>query len=156
MVKTALVPDNLKGKKLPDPHYGYGIVNPWQGLIKKLPAGSKDGPLPALREDSSQASRDGKAAKSGNDAGMSTGLIIGIAGGVVGLLVVVLIFVLVVRKKSGRNGPPPGGSGGYGGPGGPGGAGGFVGYPVNPNPYQQQPGGPGSYPSAPPVQPPGR
>ncbi|MFF3547390.1 S8 family serine peptidase [Streptomyces platensis] len=158
LVKTAVLPDSMKGKKLPDPHYGYGIVNPWQALIKKMPAGSENGPLPALKDGSSKASGSGKDAQQAteSDKGMSTGVIIGIVGGVVGLLVVVLIVVLVVKKKSGRNGPPPGGPGGFGGPGGPGGPGGFVPHPPNPNGYQQQPSAPGSYPSAPPTQPPGR
>ncbi|MGW8552149.1 S8 family peptidase [Streptomyces tubercidicus] len=154
MVKTAVLPDSMKGKKLPDSHYGYGIVNPWQALIKKLPAGSENGPLPALKDGSSKGSGDGKGSEQAGK-GMSPGVIIGIVGGVVGLLVVVLIVVLLVKKKNRRNGPPPGGSGGYGGPGGQGGPGGFVPYPSQPNPYQQ-PGVPGSYPSAPPVQPPGR
>ncbi|MEU8685700.1 S8 family serine peptidase [Streptomyces sp. NPDC048611] len=156
LVKTAGLPDDMRGKKLPDPHYGYGFIRPSKALTANIPAGSKDGPLPPLSDASSKAAGDGKAVKSDTDEGMGMGIIVGIVGGVVGLLVVVLIVVLVAKKKSGRNGPPPGGSGGYGGLGGQGGPGGFVGYPVNPNPYQQQPGGPGSYPSAPPVQPPGR
>ncbi|MGA5565403.1 S8 family peptidase [Streptomyces platensis] len=151
LVKTAVLPDSMKGKKLPDAHYGYGIVNPWQALIKKMPAGSENGPLPALKDGSSKASgKAQQAAESGK--GMSTGVIIGIVGGVVGLLVVVLIVVLVIKKKNGRNGPPPGGPGGYGGPGGPGG---FVPHPPNSG-YQQQPSAPGAYPSAPPTRPPGQ
>ncbi len=162
LVKTAVLPDSMKGKKLPDPHYGYGIVNPWQALIKKMPAGSKNGPLPALSEGSSKGSGSGKDAQQAADSakGMSTGVVIGIVGGVVGLLVVVLIVVLMVKKKNGRNGPPPGGPGGpggYGGYGGPGGPGGFAPpYPSTPNPYQQQPTAPGWHPPAPPMQPPGR
>jgi type VII secretion-associated serine protease mycosin len=150
LVKTAILPDSMKGRKLPDVHYGYGIVNPWQALIKKMPAGSENGPLPALKDGSSKASGNGKDAQ---QAGMSTGVIIGIVGGVVSLLVVVLIVVLVVKKKNGRNGPPSGGPGGYGGPGGPGG---FVPQPPYPG-HQQQPSAPGWHrPSAPPTQPPGR
>ncbi|MFE7545243.1 S8 family peptidase [Streptomyces platensis] len=161
LVKTAILPDSMKGKKLPDSHYGYGIVNPWQALIKKMPAGSTNGPLPFLSEDSSKApgigNGAGQAAES--DKGMSTGVILGIVGGAVGILVVVLIVVLLVNKKNRRNGPPPGGPGGYGGfggPGGPGGPGGFVPYPPSPNGYQQQPSAPGWHPPAPPAQPQGR
>ncbi|WP_405841906.1 S8 family serine peptidase [Streptomyces platensis] len=153
LVKTAVLPDSMKGKKLPDRHYGYGIVNPWQALIKKMPAGSENGPLPALKDGSSKASSKDAQQAADSDNGMSTGVIIGIVGGVVGLLVVVLIVVLVVNKKNRRNGPPPGGPGGYGGPGGPGGPGGFVSYPPNPNGYQQQPSAPGWHPPAPPTQP---
>ncbi|MGW8552150.1 S8 family peptidase [Streptomyces tubercidicus] len=155
MVKTAVLPDSMKGKKLPDSHYGYGIVNPWQALIKKLPAGSKNGPLPALKDDSSKGSGGGKGSEQAAK-GRGPGVIIGVVGGVVGLLVVVLIVVLLVKKKNRRNGPPPGGPGGYGGPGGQGGPGGFVPYPSHPNPYQQQPSAPGFYPPAWPTQPPGR
>lgn len=118
LAKTAILPDSMKGKKLPDRHYGYGIVNPWQALIKKMPKGSENGPLPALKDGSSNASSKDAQQAAESEKGMSTGVIIGIVGGVVGLLVVVLIVVLVVKKKNGRNGPPPGGPGGYGGPGG--------------------------------------
>ncbi|MGW8976593.1 S8 family peptidase [Streptomyces platensis] len=152
LVKTAILPDSMKGKKLPDRHYGYGIVNPWQALIKKMPKGSENGPLPVLKDGSSNASSKDAQQATESDNGMSTGVIIGIVGGVVGLLIVVLIVVLVVKKKNGRNGPPPGGPGGYGGPGGPGG---FVPHPPHPG-HQQQPSAPGAYPSAPPTQPPGR
>ncbi|WP_330478780.1 S8 family serine peptidase [Streptomyces platensis] len=154
LVKTAGLPDDMKGKKLPDPHYGYGFIRPSKALTANIPAGSENGPLPALKDGSSKASGSGKDAQQAteSDKGMSTGVIIGIVGGVVGLLVVVLIVVLVVKKKNGRNGPPPGGPGGYGGPGGPGG---FVPHPPNPG-HQQQPSAPGAYPSAPPTQPPGR
>ncbi|MFE1176061.1 S8 family serine peptidase [Streptomyces sp. NPDC058773] len=155
LVKTAGLPDDMKGKKLPDPHYGYGFIRPSKALTANIPAGSKNGPLPALSEDSSKASGSGKDAEKAtqSDAGMSTGVVIGIVGGVVGLLVVVLIIVLVVKKKSGRNGPPPGSSGGPSGPGGPGS---FVPQPPAPGPYQQQPSAPGAYPQAPPTHPPGR
>ncbi|MGA5565405.1 S8 family peptidase [Streptomyces platensis] len=145
LVKTAGLPDDMKGKKLPDPHYGYGFIRPSKALTANIPAGSKNGPLPALDGGSSKASGSGKGAQQAteSDKGMSTGVIIGIVGGVVGLLVVVLIVVLVIKKKNGRNGPPPGG------------AGGFVPHPPNSG-YQQQPSAPGAYPSAPPTQPPGR
>ncbi|UYB39630.1 S8 family serine peptidase [Streptomyces sp. Je 1-4] len=154
LVKTAGLPDDMKGKKLPDPRYGYGFIRPSKALTANIPAGSKNGPLPPLSDGSSKESGDGKDAQQAteSDKGMSTGVIIGIVGGVVGLLVVVLIVVLVVKKKSGRNGPPPSGPSGFGGPGG---SGGFVPHPPNSG-YQQQPSAPGSYPSAPPTQPPGR
>ncbi|MGA4953814.1 S8 family serine peptidase [Streptomyces lydicamycinicus] len=145
LVKTAGLPDDMKGKKLPDPHYGYGFIRPSKALTANIPAGSENGPLPALKDGSSKASGSGKDAQQAteSDKGMSTGVIIGIVGGVVGLLVVVLTVVLVVKKKNGRNGPPPGGPGG------------FVPHPPNSG-YQQQPSAPGAYPSSPPTQPPGR
>ncbi|MFG2213126.1 S8 family serine peptidase [Streptomyces sp. NPDC048638] len=162
LVKTAGLPDDMKGKKLPNPHYGYGFIKPWKALTADVPAGSKNGPLPALSGDSSSSSPKAPGKANGaepdpkfHDNGLSTGAIIGIVGGVVGLLVVVLVVVLVVKKKNRRNGPPPGGPGGYGGPGGPGAPGGFV--PQPSGPHQQQPSAaPGSYPPAPPTQPPGQ
>ncbi|MFG2098718.1 S8 family serine peptidase [Streptomyces sp. NPDC048612] len=156
LVKSAVVPDDKKGAKLPDPHYGYGTIRPYTALTKDIPAGSKNGPLPALDGGSSPGSaKDAEqGAKIDSDKGMSTGALVGIfAGGAVVLAIVLGIVIVAVRKKNRRNGPPSGGPGGYGGPGG---SGGFVPHPPNPNSYQQQPSGPGSYPSAPPTQPPGR
>ncbi|MFE6743985.1 S8 family serine peptidase [Streptomyces tubercidicus] len=152
LVKTAGLPNDMKGKKLPDSHYGYGFIRPFKALTADIPAGSENGPLPALKDGSGKEAGDGKGSEQAAK-GMSPGVIIGIVGGVVGLLVVVLIVVLVVKKKNRRNGPPPGG---FGGPGGQGGPGGFVPYPSQPNPYQQQPSAPGAYPPAWPAQPPGR
>ncbi|MFI2186031.1 S8 family peptidase [Streptomyces sioyaensis] len=156
LIKTAGIPVDKKNMKLPDPHYGYGFIKPYSALTKNVPAGSKNGPFPALKggassNASSAAGNDGASAKINSDKGMSTGAIIGIAAGVVVVLIIILVVVLVAKKK-GRNGPPPGGPGGFGGPGGPGGPGGFVPHPQGP--YQQQPGAPGSYPQAPPMQPP--
>ncbi|WP_030414178.1 S8 family serine peptidase [Streptomyces sp. NRRL S-1448] len=162
LIKTAGIPVDKQDMKLPDAHYGYGFIRPLSALTKNVPAGSKDGPFPALKSGassnpSSAAGNNGIDPKINSDKGMSTGAIIGIAAGVVIVLVIVLVVVLVAKKKNRRNGPPPGGPGGFGGPGGPGGPGGFVPHPPNPNnSYQQQPGGPGAYPPAPPTQPPGR
>ncbi|ARF57725.1 S8 family peptidase [Streptomyces gilvosporeus] len=158
LIKTAGIPVG-KHMQLPDQHYGYGFIKPYSALTKNVPAGPKDGPFPALKgqggasgnPSSATAGNDDSAAKINSDKGMSTGAIIGIVGGVVVILVIILVVVLVAKKKNGRNGPPPGG---YGGPGGPGGPGGFM--PNQQQPYQQQPGAPGSYPPAPPTQPPGR
>ncbi|MER6309237.1 S8 family serine peptidase [Streptomyces sp. NPDC001657] len=159
LVKTAGLPEDKKGMKLPDAHYGYGFIKPYSALTKDVPAGSKNGPFPALKsggssDPSSAAGNNAPGPKIESDKGLSMPFIILIA--VVGLvvLVIVVVVVLVAKKKNRRNGPPPGGPGGFGGPGGPGG---FVPHPPNPNnSYQQQPGGPGAYPPAPPTQPPGR
>lgn len=159
LIKTAGIPVDQQDMKLPDPHYGYGFIRPLSALTKNVPAGSKDGPFPALKggassDPSSAAGNNGVNPKINSDKGMSTGAIIGIAAGVLVVLVIILVVVMVAKKKNGRNGPPPGG---FGGPGGPGGPGGFVPHPPNPQgPYQQQPSAPGSYPPAPPTQPPGR
>lgn len=183
LVKTAGLPPGQTGMKLPDPHYGYGFIRPFRALTNDIPAGSKNGPLKTPEVEPAPAAggasapgapgTGGDQASEHEDSGLGTFAIVGIAAGV--LVVVAVIVVVVVRqKKNDRNGPPPGGSGGFGGPGGPG----FV--PQQPGPYQhpapyQQPGpyqhpgpyphsgayqpqqgAPGTFPSAPPVQPPGR
>ncbi|MFE2226861.1 S8 family peptidase [Streptomyces kronopolitis] len=46
LVKTAGLPKDKQGLKLPDAHYGYGFIQPGPALRKDIPAGSKEGPLP--------------------------------------------------------------------------------------------------------------
>ncbi|UZJ29303.1 S8 family serine peptidase [Streptomyces endophytica] len=161
LIKTAGIPVDKQDMKLPDTRYGFGFIKPYSALTKDVPAGSKNGPFPALKsggssDPSSAAGNNEAGPKIQSDKGLSMPFIILVA--VVGLVVLVIVLVIVlVAKKKRRNGPPPGGPGGFGGPGGPGGPGGFVPHPPNPNnSYQQQPGGPGAYPPAPPTQPPGR
>lgn len=170
LVKTAALPPGQENLKLPDPHYGYGIVRPYSALTKDVPTGSKNGPL-RIPKAAPSAGKDGPnapgASSSGGDqaseqkgSGLGTGAIVGIAAG--GLVVVAIIVIIAVRSKNRRNGPPPGGPGGYGGPGGPGFAGQQPGpYQQQPAPYQQpgayqqQPGAQG-FPPVPPNQPPGQ
>ncbi|WP_411123204.1 S8 family peptidase [Streptomyces sp. x-19] len=159
LIKTASLPADQQGTSLPDQHYGYGSINPLSALTKDVPAGSKDGPFPALGGGSSGPSSDPSSAAGDNNGnltiqshkGLSAPFIILMLVVVVVLLVIVVVVVMVVRKKNRRNGPPPGG---FGGPGGPGG---FMPYQQQ-APYQQQPGpgAPGSYPQGPPTQPPGQ
>ncbi|MFH8557975.1 type VII secretion-associated serine protease mycosin [Streptomyces celluloflavus] len=155
LVKTAGLPKDKKDLKLPDARYGYGFIKPYSALTKDIPAGPKNGPLEALADAPSADSPK----ESGNDnqqariqeKGMSTGAVIGLAAGGVVALVAILFVVLAIRNKNRRNGPPPGGAGGFGGSGrGPSGSD-FA--PQPPNPCQQWPG---SHPSGPSVQPPGR
>ncbi|MFB6608223.1 S8 family serine peptidase [Streptomyces noursei] len=156
LIKTASLPADQQGTSLPDQHYGYGSINPLSALTKDVPAGSKDGPFPALGGGPSGPSSDPSSAAGDNSGnltiqshkGLSAPFIILMLVVVVVLLVIVVVVVMVVKKKNRRNGPPPGG---FGGPGGPGG---FM--PYQQQPYQQQPGAPGSYPQGPPTQPPGQ
>ncbi|MGW2027973.1 S8 family serine peptidase [Streptomyces decoyicus] len=179
LVKSAGLPPGQKGLQLPDSRYGYGFIQPLKALTADISPGSKNGPLktpqadPAADTGGTTAGNDNQQASGQQEEGIGTGAIVGIAVGV--LVVVAIIVIAVVRqKKNDRNGPPPGGSGGFGGPGGPG----FV--PQQPGPYQHpapyqqpgpyqppgpyphsgayqpQPGAPGTFPSAPPVQPPGQ
>ncbi|MEU7182774.1 MULTISPECIES: S8 family serine peptidase [Streptomyces] len=155
LVKTAGLPEDKKGLKLPDAHYGYGFIKPYSALTKDIPAGSPNGPLEVAGDGSSSKSSQGPGADLQQakikEKGMSVGAVIGLAAGGVVVFALIVVAFLVLRKKNRRNGPPPGDAGGFGesgrGPNGPGFA------PQPPNPYQQQPG---SYPSGPPVQPPGR
>ncbi|MFH8552668.1 S8 family peptidase [Streptomyces celluloflavus] len=152
LVKTAGLPKDKQDLRLPDARYGYGFIKPYSALTKDIPAGPKNGPFEAAGDSSSSNSSEGlggdpQQAKI-KEKGMSAGAVIGMAaGGFVVLVIVLAVVVITIRKKNRRNGPPPGGFGGPGAsPSGPG----FM--PQPPSPHQQ----PGSYPSAPPVQPPGR
>ncbi|MFG2864644.1 S8 family serine peptidase [Streptomyces sioyaensis] len=160
LVKTAALPPGQENLKLPDAHYGYGIIRPYSALTKDVPTGSKNGPLKTPKTEPSAGAGGATSGASGsgsdqNESRLGTGAIVGIAAGV--LVVVAIIVIIAVRSKNRRNGPPPGVPGGYGGPGGPGFAPQQPGpYQQQPGPYQHQPGAPGSYPPVPPTQPPGQ
>ncbi|WP_353945084.1 S8 family serine peptidase [Streptomyces sp. HUAS MG91] len=165
LVKSAGLPASAKNLTLPDEHYGYGYIQPLAALTRKIPAGSKNGPLKidelnaAIGKDGGSASGSpapestSSAASADSDSGgLTPGVIIGI---IVGALVVLAIIVVVVvrsRKKNG-SGPPPPPGGGWGGGGQPG----QPQYPAQqqyPGSYPQQaPPAPGSYPQAPPQPP---
>ncbi|MFI9081802.1 S8 family serine peptidase [Streptomyces sioyaensis] len=163
LVKSAGLPPGKKGLELPDPHYGYGFIQPLKALTADIPAGSKNGPLKTPKADSSagvggaSAGSGGQQASGEKDEGLGAGAIVGIAAGVL-VVVAVIVIVVVRQKKNGRNGPPPGGPGGYGGPGFPQQPGPYQQQPApyqQPGAYQQQPGAQG-YPPVPPNQPPGQ
>ncbi|MFF4651443.1 S8 family serine peptidase [Streptomyces sp. NPDC001380] len=150
LVKTAYVPEELKGRKLPDPHYGYGIIRPYKALTADIPPGPEEGPLPRAAAPGASAGsgttpQSGAPAPSGNgpgtaaaqDDGLSTGALVGIAAGGVALLVVVVVVIAAVSRGRRR---PPGGPGGPQGPGG-GHPGTAPPYPPQPWPAQAQPGG---------------
>ncbi|MFD0168843.1 S8 family serine peptidase [Streptomyces decoyicus] len=161
LVKTAGLPDAMKGKKLPDRRYGYGFIKPYKALTADVPAGPENGPLPALSESAPEAPAKSKSSGGHYEPKGNKVAIISTIGGVVVLLIVIVVVVTVTVKKKRRNGPPPGGIGGYGGPGGPGVPGGFAPQPPGgfvpqpPGPYQPQPGAPGTYPPGPYQQQPG-
>ncbi|MCM2579842.1 S8 family serine peptidase [Streptomyces meridianus] len=154
LTKTALKPDGVE--KLPDEHYGYGVIRPLRALTENIPAGSKYGPLDVPKADPAdvEGSRDDASdAQTGADEGASPLLTAILAGGllmmlaviavIAGFLALAVILIVVVVKKARRNGSPPGGPGGYGQPVAPG-------YPQQPpGPYQQQVTPHGSYPSGP-------
>ncbi|GLW71665.1 hypothetical protein Kpho02_39640 [Kitasatospora phosalacinea] len=126
LVKSAKVPTALKGGKLPDPHYGYGILSPYDALTKDIPAGSAQGPLAGTSGSGATAAPSGAAtvgadpkqpdalpqARSSSDSGLGVGVLAAIGAGAV--LVVVLIVVVVVRSRRRPAPVPPQGQPPYG------------------------------------------
>ncbi|MFJ1755219.1 S8 family serine peptidase [Kitasatospora sp. NPDC088134] len=160
LVKSAQTPASLKGAKLPDARYGYGIVSPYDALTKEIPTGPAQGPLGGAAAATPKSSPTAGANGAGGttpasdlpdlhavpdtgsaDSGVNVGLVAAVGGGLV--LLVVAIVVLAVRSRR-RPGPPPPGQPQYGpGPQGwpqaqqpyqvpP-----SPGYPQQPNPYHQ-------------------
>ncbi|MFJ5234255.1 S8 family serine peptidase [Kitasatospora sp. NPDC088391] len=130
LVKSAQTPTALKGAKLPDARYGYGIVSPYDALTKDIPAGPAQGPLGGAVGTTPRSSptADGNGAggstpsgdlpslravpDSGSaDSGVNVGLVAAVGGGLV--LLVIVIVVLAVRSRR-RPGPPPPGQPPYG------------------------------------------
>ncbi|GAA2492208.1 hypothetical protein GCM10010406_30360 [Streptomyces thermolineatus] len=134
LVKTAALPEDMQGKKLPDERYGYGIIRPYRALTEDIPAGPKQGPLKtpsaAVAEESAAAAAEEekqKAEEAVAERSSRTNTILAIVGGGLLLLVAAVVVVVVVRKrgKDRNDGPPPGGpwTGGPGAGPGPGNAG---------------------------------
>ncbi|WP_441245877.1 S8 family serine peptidase [Kitasatospora sp. McL0602] len=120
LTKSALVPTALNGSKLPDPHYGYGILRPYEALTQDIPAGSTQGPL-AKTDGGSSASVPSTAATPGGAApgtagpggttptlvstgSSSKGLFIGAAVGLAVLALLVIIVIVVARRR--KTSPP--------------------------------------------------
>ncbi|MFB7948275.1 S8 family serine peptidase [Kitasatospora phosalacinea] len=126
LVKSAKVPAAVKGGKLPDPHYGYGILSPYDALTKDIPAGSAQGPLAATSGTgatsvpSSVATAGGNPeqpdalpqARSSSESGLGAGVLAAIGAGA--LLVVALIVVVAIRSRRRSNPVPPQGQPPYG------------------------------------------
>lgn len=105
LVKTAGLPKDQKGLKLPDAHYGYGFVQPGPALRKDIPEGSKEGPLPMPKGNASSqldAGAPNPDAPMGGKAALNRALLYGGIG--LGVLVVVGAVVAIVvatrRRKS--------------------------------------------------------
>ncbi|GAA2341052.1 S8 family serine peptidase [Streptomyces caniferus] len=105
LVKTAGLPKDQKGLKLPDAHYGYGFIQPGPALRKDIPEGSKEGPLP-MPKGKASSQLDAGAPDADPPVGgkeiMNRALLYGGIG--VGVLVVVGAVVAIVlasrRRKS--------------------------------------------------------
>ncbi|MFE7273888.1 type VII secretion-associated serine protease mycosin [Streptomyces sp. NPDC057623] len=152
LTKTAGLPDDAKGLKLPDEKYGYGYIQPLAALKQDIPAGPKNGPLTMPAADSSSTDKDdattppASSNSSDDTSALSTTTILALAAG--GVLLALVIGALAVRSKNRarRNSTPNP-------------APAFTTYaqqqPYNnqatpPNPYQQHP----TPPTTPPNQPP--
>ncbi|KIQ63975.1 hypothetical protein TR51_24505 [Kitasatospora griseola] len=134
LVKSASAPAG--GAKVPDAHYGYGVVQPYDALTKNIPTGSAQGPLgspsgatappagTATPGDSpgSGSGTDGLGAPPATpqldqSSGSTTPLIIGAVGGVVVLIVVITLIVVANSRRRSRAQavlPPVGGPAPYG------------------------------------------
>ncbi|MFB7663692.1 S8 family serine peptidase [Kitasatospora sp. NPDC056138] len=140
LVKSAYVPPSLQGAKLPDPHFGYGIVRPYEALTQDIPAGSAQGPLakPAGDGDSGSGSQTSGATSPDNKTPGTAGpgsiaqppvmksssdknstVLYAAALGVVLLVAVIAVIVVVSRRRKSGQGQPgqaPYGASPYGAP----------------------------------------
>ncbi|GAA2091545.1 hypothetical protein GCM10009759_16270 [Kitasatospora saccharophila] len=171
LVKSAKVPGALQGAKLPDQHYGYGILSPYDALTKNIPTGSKQGPLggPYAKAsggggEATSAATSGAGAGSGDsgagtgngdsglqemakDDGPGAGLLIAAGGAVVVVLAVIVIVVLAAKSRRRSAAVPMQGQPPYGAP--PNWPGGQQQYGQQPG-YSQQYGGQAPPPGYPP------
>ncbi|MFC8719949.1 S8 family serine peptidase [Kitasatospora sp. NPDC057198] len=123
LVKSAKVPAALQGAKLPDQHYGYGILSPYDALTKDIPVGPPQGPLggpyakssaggggatPAATSGAGTGSGDSGVGTGSGDPGLQemakddgpgAGLLVVAGGGAVVLLLLVLLVVVLVSRS---------------------------------------------------------
>lgn len=108
LVKTAGLAQAEKDKnlKLPDPHYGYGFIQPGPALRRDIAAGPEEGPLPMPQGKAPQTAVVPGADK-GQDPdppmGMKDALLLygGIGAGVVLVIGLVIGVVVAVRRRNG-------------------------------------------------------
>ncbi|MEV4558992.1 S8 family serine peptidase [Kitasatospora sp. NPDC049285] len=153
LVKSAKAPAGAG--KLPDTHYGYGIVRAYEALTMDIPAGSAQGPLAGAATGSSPSAGatagtgagsadpgsglgdpDPLPAIKGSSSGSSLPLILGIAAVVVVLFIVIIAIAVASSRKRNRAQAVPGQ------PGGPAPYGAQQGWPPaqpQQQPYGQQP-----------------
>ncbi|MFJ1755220.1 S8 family serine peptidase [Kitasatospora sp. NPDC088134] len=162
LVKSAKAPAGVGN--LPDAHYGYGVLSPYDALTKDIPTGPAQGPLGATTatgtgsgSTSAPSSGGGTSGGSDSDAGLpaNPGAVKSDSGlspvailAVVGVVVVLLVVLVIVVARSRRRGPapmPPQGQPPYGAP---------PAWPGQQQPYGQQGPPPGYPPQQPYGQPP--
>ncbi len=102
LVKTAKLPESMKGTQLPDKRYGYGFIRPYSALTEDIPAGLKNGPLPAPSASSSTATlspSDSAAPDASAGKGRSAYVVWGVVGAAaLGLLAGVAVVVVKRRR----------------------------------------------------------
>ena len=105
LVKTAGLPKDKQGLKLPDAHYGYGFIQPGPALRKDIPAGSKEGPLPMPKGKASSqlnaGAPDADPPMGGKEA-LNKALLYGGIG--VGVAVVIGAIVVLARRRKNNGG----------------------------------------------------
>ncbi|MCU7824547.1 S8 family serine peptidase [Kitasatospora sp. DSM 101779] len=152
LAKSAAVPPSAGGAKLPDPHFGYGVIRPYEALTMDIPAGSKEGPLTkpegvAAPGTASNAPVSQPVTKSSVGGGITPLMVLGALAVMAVLLVVVIVAVTRSRRRPQAAPVPPQGQAPYGAA--PYGA--APGWPPAQQPYGTQPPPPG-YPQQQPYQ----
>ncbi|MFE1174252.1 type VII secretion-associated serine protease mycosin [Streptomyces sp. NPDC058773] len=98
LVKTAELPASMKGAKLPDKRYGYGIIRPYRALTEDIPVGSKNGPLPSPPAPTSPAPTYSPSPNASSGKGLSAYVILGFVG-VAALGLLTVLTVVIVRRR---------------------------------------------------------
>ncbi|MEU2626579.1 S8 family serine peptidase [Kitasatospora sp. NPDC007106] len=147
LAKSAAVPASASGAKLPDPHFGYGVIRPYEALTMDIPAGSKEGPLTApggaaAPGAASDAPVSQPVTKTSVFGGITPLMVLGALAVVVVLLVVVIAAATRSRRRPQAAPVPPQGQAPYGA---------APGWPPAQQPYGTQPPPPG-YPQQQPYQ----
>ncbi|MER5638968.1 S8 family serine peptidase [Kitasatospora sp. NPDC002227] len=106
LVRTALVPSGLVGASLPDSHYGYGIVRPYQALTQEVGTGTGRGPLAPLRESGTPGPAAAVAQPPRTGPGRGLPVVAVAVGAAVVAVVALLVVALAVGRRSRRPAPP--------------------------------------------------
>ncbi|MDQ8708321.1 type VII secretion-associated serine protease mycosin [Streptomyces sp. LHD-70] len=135
MIKSTTFLDH-NVEKVPDEHFGYGILRPNKALRMDIPAGPKAGPLPqAPSDEPSEPSTNDTSPPKADDGDMLSPSTILLIAGIVFLLGAVGVIFLIARVRNTRSRGPGAGS--------PMPGGGFQQYPGpmpnQPGPYSQHP-----------------
>nr|WP_237550782.1 type VII secretion-associated serine protease mycosin [Streptomyces sp. SID8354] len=105
LVKTAKLPESAKDLKVPDHHYGYGFIRPYSALTEDIPAGPKNGPLPAPSPSAANPAPDASDGAKASSASHSALVPVIIVGCVVAVGIVLGGLMLWRRRR--RNVAPP-------------------------------------------------